>query len=269
MAKLYTKMNNKKQADIEYKKVVTLFEQLQDEKGKTQANQANTGVNLSDIPRKISNVDERSMLYQEKQQQIEDQELKNDSNSFILEELPKKEKPTTLKPSNTTLSHKRTISKLNLEESSTTSVNSVKSNPPTNPSSASPLEISSPTTPITQNKPFPANPNLEKSHHNNIPPSVSPVPTLGFKKKKLTKNTTLSKFSSFFGINKKKPTLNSNDVPILVHDCCLYIQQYGLEKEGIFRVAGNFSQVKLLRRAYDKGNSFFFVQILIFFFDNC
>jgi hypothetical protein len=167
---------------------------------------------------------------------------------------------------------RRTMSKLNLEEAvdnalrATTSVDSVFASGPT--------EISAPT--------FVEQPERSLSSEAYAPSTLAAARSKSPSRHATfltSKRRTLSKFSSFFGINRKKNA--STSVSPLVIDCigkgkrfvcvfvifyfflsflCLeYIEKHGLDCHGLFRIGGSVTQVKLLRRAYEKGMRFFFL----------
>jgi len=43
------------------------------------------------------------------------------------------------------------------------------------------------------------------------------------------------------------------EVPVLVNKCIKFVEQYGLNEEGIYRISGNQTHLKELRERFDSG----------------
>jgi predicted amidophosphoribosyltransferase len=52
-----------------------------------------------------------------------------------------------------------------------------------------------------------------------------------------------------------------NNVPIPVEHCVRYLEQRGLNEEGLLRVAGNTTEIKKLKAEYDSGSTQFQLKI--------
>lgn len=48
----------------------------------------------------------------------------------------------------------------------------------------------------------------------------------------------------------------SNAVPIILEKCVQFVEEEGLDSEGIYRVPGNRAHVELLFQKFDEGNVF-------------
>jgi len=56
-----------------------------------------------------------------------------------------------------------------------------------------------------------------------------------------------------FGVSLASSAKSSNGIPVIVEVCVAYLEQHALNEEGLFRLAGSSSEVKMLKATFDKG----------------